>query len=620
MVLFGLLVAFQSGLLSDARLVKPTDFDVSLRQITDFCSEVTTASGVQLSVAKNVQDLKVDVFVEKRPLAETLDKVAKVLNCEWVPVEKGYRLEMDIPTMNHERNFNRAEDEEDRRVVEQKLWAFEYVAQRIPPSNTMTDMGGEPVSQEARMAITAPYRKAYADSYVTKDLRKIAEAGEALQVISDAVDRLENVAIGRVLMQMDKPAKEQFWKGSPVMAATIQGNDYKLWPSDMANRMQISYPSPDGVRRFADQFLFQFMAFDPIRGTLDVNNCQYAIMPKEFGGGAGTSRSNGPFAWSSSSVPIGEALKKLPFYQNLLPWMDFESVSSKFGQAINTKTPEWPSPWFGGRRRLGEHLRWFHLASGIPIVAQADRSCVYYWPKLQRSYAIASIYIKELTDNFGTYCKEDNGFFLARNYRYWSHRRHEVSEPLWQKLEPKHKLKSMGLKECLDFALNLREDQMHTKDIRYPLCKVDLGKVLEGYDMLRFYAGLSTAQRQQALQESGLGTESMSAFQVQEMNDLVKKLAFKSGSLSFEMAKYLFTSGVDVNVARQMRLRLVEDKNYRHGTYLDELKDGDEVLEKGGQVHLIGTQLRFNFVLGEDQTLGQSISVMDRVDESGGGL
>jgi hypothetical protein len=214
---------------------------------------------------------------------------------------------------------------------------------------------------------------------------------------------------------------------------------------------------------------------------------------------------------------------------------------------------------------------------------------------------------------------EDNGFFLARNFRYWSHRRHEVPESLWQKLEPKDKSKPMGLKECLEFALSLREDQMRTREMRYPLCKVDLGRVLEGYDMLRFYAGLSQDQRQQAMQDNGLSADSISAPQQQEMTELVKKLACKSGSISFEMAKYLFSSGIDRNVARQMRLRLVEEKNYRHGSYLDEVKDGDEVLEKGGSVKLVGTNLTFNFVLDKDQTLGQSFSIMDRVDESGGG-
>ena len=608
MIVLGLVLALQGSLLNDVRLKSLTDFDVSLRQITDFCSEVSASSGVLLSVDKKVQDLKVDVFVEKKPLGETLDKVAKVLNCEWVPVAKGYRLEMSIPNMNRERNFNLAEDAEARHIAETKLWACEYCAKLIPASNKQLNFREEMMLATERNAIIAPFEQAYLAAMKGTNVEEISEAVLKYDAISEAVGSLDHVNIGHVMLQMDKSAKDRFWKGEPIMAGSIPGNGYKLWPSDSLAPSKTLYVSGQLVTK-AEYTNFDFLLFDPSTNSLNTQLISYTASENEFGPWETSMSHGGPFSSSSTRNKISEKLKKLPFYLDLKSWMDAKETPEKFTQTIDQDTEGWNSPWFSGRRRLGEHLRWLHKATGIPIVAQADRSCLWNWIQLKRPYKTTKEYLKDLMGKFDTYCLEDHEYLVARNYRFWSHRRHEAPESIWKKLAPTPKGSAMDLNRYAAYALELREDQMQTADLGYPLCEVDLSRASYCYQMLRFYGFLTDAQRQLACQEAGLRAEDLTSSQQSEMMVLLKKAIFKYAACSAGMAKYLFTAGMESGAMQQMRLRMTESGFHPSDNYLEELRDGGVVVRPSSKVRTTTSQIMFSFRLGKGQTITEALSI-----------
>jgi hypothetical protein len=292
-----------------------------------------------------------------------------------------------------------------------------------------------------------------------------------------------------------------------------------------------------------------------------------------------------------------------------MPWLNVAETPAKFRQAINQDTEDWPSPWFNSRRRLGEHLRWLHRASGIPIVAQADRSCLYNWIALKRPYKTASEYLKALMGDYEVYCQEDHGYLVARNFRFWSHRRHEAPEAVWKKLAPKKDDGPMDLNRYAAYALALREDQIQSVDLGYPLCEVDLARVTHSYQMLRFYGMLTEEQRKMARQEAGLGAEDLTDTQRSEMNSLLKTVIFKDGFCSVGMAKYLFTNGLLGSNFQQMRLHLQESGFHENTNYVEELKDSGVVLRPSQNVKVQVNQVMFRFQLEKDQTITQSISI-----------
>ena len=609
MVLLGLVFGLQASLLSDVRLHKTANYDISLRQIGDFVADVSRERGVNLSVSKNLLDLKVDVFVDGVLISEVLDKVAKTFNCEWVADGNGYRLEMEAKYVNRERNFNQAEEEEARHRTEVELWACEYVARLIPGTDRYSRFGGDLVNVERKKEIYGPFEKDFIGAQASKNPMAIAEALEKYSTICSAIESPTQIGIGRVLMQLDKSAKDRFWKGETFIASTLRGNGLRLWPSDCENSSTFSYQNKDGKAENAPHEGFSFLSIDQRTGMLHASLLGYTIVPKEYGGGGGASHSKGPFSGSSTRPEIFERLKRLPFYKDLEPWIDEEGTPKKFPQKIDAQTKVWPSPWKSGRRRLGDHLRWLHIATGIPVVAQADRSCVYEWAKLNRSSATANEYLHELISRQGSYCIEDHGFLMARNYRYWTHRLHEAPESLWSRLEPKDRRDKTSLDEQIGFSLNLREDQMHTNEIEYPLSRADLGNALWNFDMLRFYAGLSESERNAARGALGIAAAELSTSQQARLDELLKKLITKSGSCSFELAKYLYQNGFNSDLTQRMRFHLGEG-SYQSNESTHEVRDGDEIIEKSEKTEGKVTNISFEFVLGKDLTVSQSMSYM----------
>lgn len=603
-----LALALQSTLLTDSRLAAIQDFDDSLRQITDFCAEAEKASGVPLKVDSQVADLKVDVFVEKRPLNETLDKVAKALNCEWVKRDDGYRLEMSVPMANRERNFNTAEDEEDRKAITTYLEICKYVAQRTPGSQKMNRVGTGLLSTDDRNKILDPFRIAWEDAQKTGDARAIADTYQKYLAISGAAGDPQSTGLGRMLLQLDKPGLDRFWKGEPIIASTFPNSPYKLFPSDAYDNIYSSYVDRYGNQVEPPKSLCYILQYDPIKGEVQCSLNTFLETPKEYGGGGGSSHSGGPFGFSSTSNDVPEVLKKMPFYVDLQPWMDKDAVAAKFPQKIDNNTKDWPSIWSSGRRRLGDHLRWLHLATGIPVVAQADRSCVWNWVKLKRGYATATDYLKALIDDSGTYCKEDSGFLLARNYRFWSHRRNEAPESVWSRVEPQEVKTHMTFDQAVTAVKFLKKNQLQSRDLGYPLAKFDASSLQGAYEGLRFLGSLTNAQLN-AAQTSGLRTSQLDQTAAEAMRQTILSMVVGSGSCTLEMAKYLVSSGLSSQTLNQMTFKLTMTSFDHNLSWTQEIKDGDEVLVKAGSNPQPVNQYYFKFALGENETVSQFLNI-----------
>jgi hypothetical protein len=609
---FGLAIALQTSLLTDSRLEKNADFDISLQQITDFCSKASQTSGLNLRADSKIADLKVDVFVEKQPLRETLDKVAKALNCMWVPTQDGYRLEMDVPTTNRERNFVAAEEEDARKLMLIRLWACELAAKSFPGSNEYNRNRMGLLSYDVRNKILDPYQKAYQEAEKANDQNALAKAYNEYLAVTEAVGSPPNTGIGRVLLQMDKATKDRFWKGEPVAASTIPGAQYKIFPSDAYLDMSSSYVNAEGKTMQVDYPMFSFLRFDPIKGDLKASLYTFGVHPTDPNYGSMSTKSGSPYSWSSSNVGISEGVKKLPFYVDLLPWMNKEEVSKKFSQTINLQTKEWPSPWYNHRRRLGDHLRWFHQATGIPVVAQADRSCLWNWVKLKREYTTATQYIEALMGDFSTYCKEDKGFLVARNYRFWDHRRHEASEAIWQKFEPKDANTDITFDQYVSLALNLKEENISSVDIGYPLFKGDIQPVRSTYDTLRFYSLLSESQRKSAMSENGLNFQTLSTDQQDALFRLAIKLILETGSCSYELAKAIALKGFSNELIRELAFKVQVNEIKDMGNWQEEIKDGNEVVVKGGVDRGDVTQVNLSLKLGPKESVSQGLSLPKR--------
>ncbi|MBI1331554.1 MAG: hypothetical protein GC165_01600 [Armatimonadetes bacterium] len=595
----------QASILTDSRLKEVVDLDKSLVQITDVCNEFSAMSHVPLKVNRNISDLKVDLFVEKKSLSSVMDEVAKVLDCQWVQDGNGYRLEMDIPKANHEKVFNLAEDELSKKYSEALISACEYAAKNTPPDPNSDKRFGL-LPPRRKFELLDPFENELEAATKANDPTRLEEANRQYLAASRTIGDGYMTGLGRVFLRLSDAQKEQFWKGEPLVASTMPGPGLKLDPADQDQSSYFTITDADGNPRKVTPLVFEIVRYRPATGDIRASFNSYGVYPG-MKGNPGASHTNGVFSAKTFNEGVPGTLKKLPFYEDLEPWTHVQDVAEKFPQKLDASTKIWPSPWSSMKRRLGDHLRWFHLATGIPVVAQADRSCTTNWVQLNRNYPDAKTYIQKLVEDNKTFCKEDSGFFLARNFRYWTHRRHEASEAQWSKFE------SVNTPHDLNFFIQVagsfREDQLTNEEVDYPLTTFDAFGVANSYDALRFLSQLTSNQMAAASADDGLAIATLGTDQQQAAIDTIVKMLSESGSCSYGMAKTIVSAGVAPSELRSMRVTL-------HSHFFDglidygrELREGNQVIQKAVPKRYPGNQYTIGFGFSDAESVSQFIDV-----------
>jgi hypothetical protein len=632
MVVLSLYFAFQGGIVNDARLAKAVDFDSSLQQITDFSSDVTKLSGVEFSVAKNIQDLKVDVFVDKRPLSETLDKVAKVLNCQWVQKDKGYQLEMDVPAANRERNFVQAENDLRLDELKLKLWACQYVASKLPFTNEPEPFkpldSKSSTGKEINDQIIAEFRAKQAKerdfmARITKEFddelkaavnaNDEARKNQAIRQIAALSFGYRESSIGRVLLQFSTRETEDFWKGVPFLASTISGVNLRLYQSDFDQSPGSNSTGPDGRPIEKEKRHFVFFRYNPANGNFRANELQFDFNPAKPEQSLGGSQGGGMFSSTQSYVNVDPSLKRLPFYTQLEPWMKIKETPAKFPQAIDINTPEWDSPWGKKLFRVGDHLRWLHRATGIPIVSQADRSALPDYssfnrtsPKLNRGKATAMLDLRMLMDEYQCLAKEDSGFLLTRNFGYWSRRGNEMPESIWKKVEPKDADPLPTIDQAFAIAKLFNEPQLSNRETNYPVSHLNLLQINECLDSLKLYATFSKQQQEIAANEDGIGFSELNASQREQMLTTALNAILERPGCTYELAKGLALNGFGLDQLSGVRFTAKWKPRVSNFAVVN-TPNGTKVVEKPAGDELKRQTLWFTFSLSKQEGFTQFI-------------
>ena len=535
MVLLGLVFALQGSVVDDARLKGLTDFDSSLQQITDFSATVTKLSGVEFSVPKNVQDLKIDVFVDKKSIGETLDKVAKVLNCDWVAEDKGYRLEMSAENAKKEQDFLAADDAEDRRRLNLRMWSTEYLARQIPGENRVVEAFQRGIGKEVLQQALIPLRKQLTDALKAKDTTEINVLKEKIDMVTALAGEPQYLGIGRILSQMSEPEKKQLVEGDIVAGATFAGARYRLWPSDNPYASLGASLDSNGTIIEGRADVVAWLRFDSWVQCLFVSTSSYELQGQGMGGS-----SRFPLVTAISGVY--PSLKSTPFYRDLEPWLLESRVWTNFKRAINIHTKTWPCPWKGGEFRIGDNLRWLHLASGVPIVARADRRTIRKWKSLDQPYDNVEEYVRSLVQECRAYCLADKDYLLVRGPKYWKIRTHEAPESTWKALETG--ATPTSFEKLAEVTRLLKRNQLAYDWAWGPVSTIDRESLTGIYSSTQFYDQFSVQQKRAMGQPSGLSYSDFSSSQKKAFLFLLKYLASDGSSWSLEVAKALATNSL----------------------------------------------------------------------------
>lgn len=534
-------IGLQSALFSDPVFSVPQTFDLSLAQVPSVCQELSKRTGKTFRAGKIASTLKLDLFVENQPLKETLSKVAEVLHCEWTKQGDGYSLEMSVPYQNRFRNLLAAYEElqksENRKKVEDEMLS----ASLIPPLETTNEKSNDVFKRSDMKPIMDKLnadRRRYSQAKDEKNF-KIAE-----NLYSAIVNAPEQLVVGRALNQLDRASQKKFFEGEPFTASTFSKvKTLRAFLSDM-NTGRFGF-TPRNYQPEDNPELFVIFRWNVIKSRLEASG---GIFSTRY-------RSEVPMItdslrysrlWSSSRLWINDELKRQKLFQELEDWTS-ETTPAKFPQLIDPKTKPWDSPWYSERRRLGEHLRWFHQSTKIPVVAWANRECLYPWIRLNRKDTDATSYLQNLAKTETYFIKSDS-FLLARPNAYWLQSDREIPESTWSQFESNRKNPFLTLDEAVRMCNISRPEQIYTKLIDTPISKVNLSPLIGSFETLRFFGLLSKDQQSRAMSKNGIRGAEMNETQRNAFVRLATEGLFDGGRLSYGLAKDIAFNGLNASL------------------------------------------------------------------------
>ncbi len=204
--------------------------------------------------------------------------------------------------------------------------------------------------------------------------------------------------------------------------------------------------------------------------------------------------------------------------------------------------------------------------------------------------------------------KEDNGFLLARNFGFWSRRKNEVPESVWNKIEQAEVGQFPTLDQVLIIARTFGEDQLANGETNYPVSRANLTKVNDCLDSLKLFATLSPNQQELAAREEGIGLSDLGGNQRDQFLSTVLKVILERHGCTYELAKGLALNGLGLDQLRGFRIVVKWKDRVSNYAFVD-TPTGKKLVEKPTNEETQRRTLWFTFSLSKQEGLTQYIDL-----------
>lgn len=510
----------QDSISSDLRLNKITTLDESLAPIETFLTTASSASDVTLSAAPSIKNLKVDVFVDNKPLGETLAKIAETLDLEWARTADGYLLQENAQAANALRVYLSAEDRLADKQLNHRIATYIEVARLVPPSNkpmAFADRMPEYKSEltKAKRALEDAVLRQATD----QEIERLTIHRDALIDICSGTPHLQ---LGRLYSQMSGRDIESYKNGLPYIAANNANAQFVLSNGDVPSNL-----------RSSKNVIFTFVDADTKQiGTKAFGYSQSSrlIAVKPAG--------RYPF----ESIP--QELKGTDFAASLSGWDQRTKLAASLNtslDAIGGKKAEFTSPWFGKRFRLGDHLRWFHKTTGLPVIALADRT-THPFMKLNRASKTQGEYLESLLKPNKGFARKSGDFLLVRDGNYWRKALNEIPETTYALVE--NQKDNPVIESMVAFAARLNTLQATlVGDQEGFVVKFNRFNLTDSVPALQFVSKLSSQQIDTAKTNKGLSFENLNSAQRKLFANAILRGIADQGFVTPQLVDYFGVNG-----------------------------------------------------------------------------
>jgi|GEM_PF-5541830 hypothetical protein len=496
--------------------------DRPLIGVTAALDEIGRATGVEFRVDPELAGLRVALLYQDQNAREVLRHLADVLEAQWRTDGRYVRLRIDA-----------------------KLWAQrqEYRAKRAAANRAQLERVLRGMAEQARRSRS----ELKADLENTE--RTIASMnGPGGPPRSPEYDRL--VFHQSVLNEMSDPRKHanaalmagwtestwrRFWDGEVLWAAPGGGSAGELLPTSNSWRhfFEMDRPLTEADTWRPEPPKLVLFRFDSHTG---------AMRQRTFTWSEGSMSSTSDGIAGGHAVPFDHPYRK---YWSI--WSD-----ARMDLTVPMKsTQAWPSPWNNGLYSAGDHLRYFHRASGRPIVAAITRE-PHYWGGLAGHGATVGEYLTAWRNSGGGFFKDRGEFLLYRPNGYSDAIHDEPSEVTLSAFESIAKPGMVDYGRLALSILPLHRDFVANSQF---LCRHDISPLADGFEALRIWGSLTEAERQTAINGGRVPYASMSPRAKKELENALAT-AMMSGGFASQAHVRLLRKGWDSGDEQRLALRV----------------------------------------------------------------
>ena len=559
------MILSQGSISTDPRLSERIRFDAPLSPLGKFIETARASCGVSLSIDPSLEYLKIDAFVDDQPLGVTLSKVSEVFRLEWQKDGDGYKLVPNNTAYVQQKAYIADEDTKVVEVVNHDIAVYREIDRLVPRSNKPWQRVGN------RFEGWEPARdKALTDLEKAQDNKDSADKIESLQVRYDALKQisggLPNLQVARLFGLMNAGDVAQLRSGIPFIASNQANARFKYSLGDI--RPNPAMPVSTSVKSVL------IARIDP--DSHRIGSKEMTFLGNQTGM-APQPASHYPFE------DITPFLSKRPFALSLKEWDQSSEFQTSFSRPLKidpSNTDGDPSPWYEKRQRLGDHLRWFHMFTGVPVIAQADR-VAHPFIKSYRQSKNQGEYLTKLLKACNGFGRKSDDFLLVRDGVFWRKSTQELPEEVLSRFEhPKNG--RLSFDDYASLAANITHTQaMLLEDSKGFVLKFPRFRFAESYPALRFVSSLDEEQIQIAMDPKSVLTFNM-------LNDVQRRQFGMSlidgitghGFVSDPLLDYLIQGGFSVIMLPGMKFS-IRGLTMKTSTYISET-----VVENGQEIEL----------------------------------
>lgn len=492
--------AFRTGtaqLEADARLSKPVTLQDKASPLNRVAEELSSATGVHLTVEPRLQDRSITAICDQRPAGEVMNALQNCLFLRWTPTKEGYRLELPDTTRVEEEKASRAESDAQEQVLREAV-------------STLIELGGHSLVELSHEVSDNQVALARLQSDPSPDAAKKLSALQHRQDILSL--RAAAVEIGPALAAEPDLALQDFLQGETFVASTRPEDRGRVAPlpkwlvDNEIALAQRNHMTPVGDIGLVGRIRFM-PEVDQIRFSTIVTGANEEGM--------------GGDAYNIDLRIFEHDLPPTALEKHLLAWSsrsDRSVLDVPIDMAANL--PSEPDYFLHGFT-VADHLQYIAKAAKVPVIGDAFRlPCSYSFPIAHTVGEYVKGFNKHQERRFSFdpgYVRSENGWLMYRHAHYWRELALEPPQRLLEFLETKQSSAGrLTVEDYAKFAGGLTPLQASAFSAHRPLLvRFSQDPLWAGVYALQLWATLPDRLREQALTKAGLPALRLSPSQQQ---------------------------------------------------------------------------------------------------------